>query len=131
MKYITAILVAFVTLFVTEAKAQNFDFDFDDVDIVGNFGVYNQYLAFGSAAVLHENPVSQASLRATFKNGIFVELWHSVSLDDFYGDSLGNELDFILGWNGSIGEWKISTHRQFSIFLPEISGMENLISVVI
>lgn len=65
--------------------------------------VANQYLGFGAGAVLSKDPVVQTSLTASFSNGIYLNVWNSRSLRGRWNNqSLGNEIDYGIGWNGLI-----------------------------
>lgn len=67
-------------------------------------GVANQYISFGSGAVLYdENPVLQSDLFVSFENGFYADLWNSKSFVSSWGENLGDELDYGFGWAGSIG----------------------------
>lgn len=65
--------------------------------------VANKYLQPGTGDVLHDRPVVQTDLLLTFKNGLYLDLWNSRSLQGKWDDgSLGNEVDYGLGWDGTI-----------------------------
>ena len=68
----------------------------------------SKYLAFGSGAVLYDKPVLQSDLFVEFKNGLYVDLWHSTGFDDAWNNNLGDEVDYGVGWNGSIKNFSIS-----------------------
>jgi hypothetical protein len=68
-------------------------------------GYYNKYLGFGSGGVLHNDRVVQSSINVQFDNGLYLNLWGSVSPDG--KSNLGDELDYKVGWTGEIGKgWK-------------------------
>ncbi|MDO8593981.1 MAG: TorF family putative porin [bacterium] len=65
--------------------------------------VANKYLFSGTGGVLSENPVIQTDLFFAHKSGVYLDLWASRSLKGKWDDgSLGNEVDYGVGWNGSI-----------------------------
>lgn len=71
---------------------------------VGSY-VADKYLAFGTGSVLSEDPVIQTDVFVLFKNGVYVDLWNSRSLKGSWDDgSFGNEVDYGLGWKGSVGK---------------------------
>ncbi len=64
--------------------------------------IANKYLnSIGS--VLSEAPVAQTDLFLSHKSGIYLDLWNSRSFKGKWDDgSLGNEVDYGIGWNGTI-----------------------------
>lgn len=69
-----------------------------------NSVVANKYLAFGSGAVLYDKPVVQSDLFVSMENGLYIDLWNSKSFEGSWGGNLGDEVDYGLGWAGSIGK---------------------------
>jgi len=75
--------------------------------------VSSKYLGFGTGNLLSEDPVVQSDLHVTWKNGFYVDLWNSRSLKGKWNDgSLGNEVDYGIGWNGTL-----APHLKLSIGL--------------
>lgn len=67
--------------------------------------VADKYLAFGSGSVLSKNPVVQSDLCFSFKNGLYVDLWNSRSLQGSWNDGgLGNEIDYQIGWKSKVAK---------------------------
>ncbi len=64
--------------------------------------VANQYVTPALGVALSRDPVVQSDLRVSFKNGIFLDLWGSRSLKGKWNGSLGDEIDYGIGWSGSI-----------------------------
>lgn len=65
--------------------------------------VANKYLQPGTGDTVHNRPVVQTDLLVTFKNGLYLDLWNSRSLQGKWDDgSLGNEVDYGLGWDGTV-----------------------------
>ncbi len=65
--------------------------------------VANQYLGFGTGNSLSKDPALQTDLLFSFKNGLYVDLWNSRSLNGSWNDgNLGNEVDYGVGWKGDI-----------------------------
>ena len=71
-----------------------------------NSYVANQYLAFGTGVVLSTSPVIQTNLNLTFPNGVYVNLWASQSTKGNWNNAsnLGDEIDYGIGWKGSISK---------------------------
>jgi len=67
-------------------------------------GVANQYIAFGNGGILYGKAVCQSDIFVSFENGIYIDLWNSKSLEGNWGESLGDELDYGIGWSGQIGQ---------------------------
>jgi hypothetical protein len=64
----------------------------------------SQYLGGDTGARLHDKPVLQSNLNVQFANGGYLNLWGSKSLDrDAPSDNFGNEIDFTVGWTGTVG----------------------------
>ncbi|MFA6432540.1 MAG: TorF family putative porin [Candidatus Paceibacterota bacterium] len=65
--------------------------------------VTNKYLAFGTGSVLSNDAAVQSDAFMSFNNGFYAGLWSSRSLSGSWNDgSLGNELDYAIGWKGSV-----------------------------
>lgn len=65
--------------------------------------VSSKYLGFGTGNVLSKDPAVQSDLFVLFKSGIYLDLWNSRSLRGSWDDgSLGNEVDYQVGWKGSL-----------------------------
>ncbi len=65
--------------------------------------VANKYIGFSTGNLLSKNGVVQSGLQASFKNGLYAEAYHSRSLKGSWNDgSLGNEMDYGLGWKGNL-----------------------------
>ncbi|MEI8061782.1 MAG: TorF family putative porin [bacterium] len=63
----------------------------------------NHYLSFGSGRVLSKDPVIQTDVRISYGTGIYLDLWGSRSLKGKANSrSLGNEIDYGLGWRGLV-----------------------------
>ena len=65
--------------------------------------VADKYMAFGTGSLLSKDPVIQSDVCISFKSGLYVDLWNSKSLNGSWDDgSFGNEVDYQVGWKGSI-----------------------------
>ncbi|MSU55623.1 MAG: hypothetical protein EXS46_03765 [Candidatus Taylorbacteria bacterium] len=65
--------------------------------------IANKYLFSGTGMELSGDPVVQTDLFLSHKSGVYLDLWNSRSLKGKWDDgSLGNEVDYGLGWNGVI-----------------------------
>lgn len=77
--------------------------------------VANKYLQPGTGDVLHNRPVIQTDLLLSFKNGLYLDLWNSRSLQGKWNDgNLGNEIDYGLGWDGVVKG--LAAHIGFSYY---------------
>ncbi|HEY0907770.1 MAG TPA: hypothetical protein VGE35_00290 [Candidatus Paceibacterota bacterium] len=67
--------------------------------------ITNKYLASGTGSTLSRDPALQSDLFVMFPNGFYVDLWNSRSLRGSWDDgSLGNEVDYSVGWKGAVAE---------------------------
>ena len=89
-----AALVAAPLMALAAAQAQMPSFSLS-VDVASSF------VAGSNGRVLHERPVAQTNLRATWGNGLYVNLWGSKSLSGLPSRyNFGNEIDYSIGYNG-------------------------------
>jgi len=81
--------------------------------------IQSQYVAPTLGVVLHDRPVVQSSLTATFSNGCFVNLWGSKS---FHGErdalDFGNEVDYTFGCGGTFDGWGWSASVSYFDLAP-------------
>jgi hypothetical protein len=68
----------------------------------------NKYLAFGSGSVLYDKPVIQSDLFISFPCGFYLDLWNSKSLEGKWNENFGNEVDYGIGWAGSVHGYSIN-----------------------
>lgn len=67
--------------------------------------VTSKYLGFGTGNVLSKDPAVQSDLFISWKNGLYLDLWNSRGLKGTWNDSsLGNEVDYKIGWKGQVAE---------------------------
>ena len=65
--------------------------------------IADKYLGFATGNVLSRDPVIQSDIFISWKNGLYIDLWNSRSLRGTWDNgSLGNEVDYIVGWKGMI-----------------------------
>lgn len=66
--------------------------------------VLSQYLGSDTGTRLHDKPVVQSNLNVQLKNGFYLNLWGSKSLDrEPPAENFGNEIDYMVGWTGAVG----------------------------
>lgn len=79
----------------------------------------SSYVLMDNAGVFHPEPVIQGDITASFSNGTYACVWFSDSPESGWGDDLGDEIDFIVGWSGEIGHgFKMNT-SVFYFYEPE------------
>src|SRR4051812_45466573 len=67
--------------------------------------VTDKYLGFSTGNVLSDHPAVQTDWFTSFHNGFYADMFNSRSLKGSWDDgSLANELDYGLGWTGSVSE---------------------------
>ncbi len=95
-------LMAFIVIFMA-AIGENYGADSWRPEGTVSSLLANQYLGFGSGAVLSKDPALQTDALITFKNGLYADFWISRSLVGKWDDgSLGNEVDYGVGWKGNL-----------------------------
>ena len=66
--------------------------------------VASKYLAFSSGGMLYDKPVVQSDLFVSFQNGLYADVWNSKSFEGSWGKSLGDEVDYGVGYGRSLGK---------------------------
>lgn len=96
LKSMILVIILIACLEVKIASAQ------ENVSITLSSKIWTKYLGT-NGFVYHEEPVIQTDLFISLPKGFYVDIWHSVGLDDNnLSSNYGNELDYTLGWSGEI-----------------------------
>lgn len=99
-KYIVTLITALLALNRTEAEENNQP---KPVSITLSSVVADKFLFSATGMELSGEPVVQTDLFFAHKSGVYIDLWASRSLKGKWDDgSLGNEVDYGVGWNGTI-----------------------------
>jgi hypothetical protein len=87
------------SLLITKLEAEE---NQNAMSVTASSSIANKYLNVSTGGVLSEDPVIQTDLLLTHKNGLYVDLWNSTSLNGNWNQGdLGDELDIGIGWNGT------------------------------
>lgn len=88
-------------------------------DFTTNLDYKSTYVLMDNAGVFYDDPVIQGDITASFKSGAYICLWFSTSPDSGWGEDLGDEIDFIVGWSGNIGNGFSLNTSVFYFYEPE------------
>lgn len=90
-------------------------------EITINLDWKSSYVLMDNSGVFHPEPVIQGDITAVFKNGTYACVWFSDSPESSWGDDLGDEIDFIVGWSSDIGHGFSMNASVFYFYEPEAS----------
>jgi len=107
MKVVKIIISVSLLLNIISARDS---FANDDQDNEPNFVAfsfssmaYSRYLGAGTSDILYKRPVLQTDLFANFQNGLWLNVWHSTSLDNSdLSSDMGDELDIGFGFTNEL-----------------------------
>jgi hypothetical protein len=72
--------------------------------VIGKWGFVQQYLAYGSGAVIDPDPGMQSLLLVCYQNGVSLSLWNTTNFKK-WNSTLGSEVDYGIGWSGKIAPY--------------------------
>ena len=100
-------LIALFTVILTSVAYAQVDVDTQDFDVPEQVTMtlsvdwLSEYVADG--IVFLDKPVVQTDLYVTLPHGIYLDIWHSVGLNDGnFSSDFGDEIDYTIGWSGNI-----------------------------
>lgn len=88
-------------------------------DFTTSMDYKSTYVLMDNAGVFYDGPVIQGSITASFENGTYAGIWLSTSPDSGWGEDLGDEIDFFIGWSGDIGDGLKMNAAVFYFLEPE------------
>lgn len=88
-------------------------------EITANLEWKSSYVLMDNAGLFYDDPVIQGDITAAFSNGTYACIWFSTSPDTGWGEDWGDEIDFIVGWAGDIGNGFKMNASVFYFYEPE------------
>jgi hypothetical protein len=109
----------FMMFGVTQVRAEETNFPFG---VNYSIGVMSKYVSQWSSSVFDTRPSVQGDLGLSHESGLYVDAWfafHSGETDD---DLNGDEVDFIAGWSGDIGDYTLDSALVYYDLVPVVDG---------